>query len=90
MSKNGLQIMEWCPMSNNFAVTQFNADNKITGEVLIHADHEMLKALNITSVGHRMKILKLVDQLRKKNGLAPQKYNTSTSEIESPGTIYID
>jgi hypothetical protein len=39
------------------------ADNEITGDVLINASHDMLKDLNIKSVGHRLAILRAIKQL---------------------------
>lgn len=35
-------------------------DNDITGDVLVHADHEMLRELDVSSVGTRFAILKAV------------------------------
>ncbi|KAJ8100559.1 hypothetical protein POJ06DRAFT_107005 [Lipomyces tetrasporus] len=40
------------------------AENDITGEVLIHLDHDFLKDLGVSSVGHRLQILKAVYNIK--------------------------
>lgn len=41
-----------------------NKDNGITGAVLIHANHDLLKELSIQSVGQRLHLLKTVYTLK--------------------------
>lgn len=43
----------------------FHADNEIVGEVLVALLHEDLKSMGITSVGHRLTILKSVYEVKK-------------------------
>ncbi|KAJ3194370.1 hypothetical protein HK101_002890 [Irineochytrium annulatum] len=40
----------------------FTAENDISGDLLVHADHQMLKELGIASVGHRMHLLKAISE----------------------------
>jgi hypothetical protein len=41
----------------------------ITGDVLIHLDHETLRDLNVLSVGHRISILKAIYRLKIEHGV---------------------
>ena len=65
-------------------------ENKITGEVLICADQELLKALNIKSAGDRIRLLMLVDELRKENELGPKKADSLESPDDSAGDSYFE
>jgi hypothetical protein len=40
----------------------------VTGEVLLNADHEMLKELKVKTVGHRLAILKALNKLKLAQG----------------------
>ena len=44
-------------------------ENDISGDVLIHADHDMLKELGISSVGQRIALLKAVFHLKVQYGI---------------------
>lgn len=52
------------PIVSNFV------DNDITGELLLHAGHELLKELMVVSLGHRIVILKSIYNLKVSQGLA--------------------
>ena len=47
----------------------FISDNDITGEILLELDHEVLKQMQINSVGKRLGILKAIKELRHSLGL---------------------
>lgn len=44
-------------------------DNDVTGDVLVHLDHEALKDLSVESLGHRIGILKATYNLKVEHGL---------------------
>lgn len=46
-----------------------NLENDITGDILIHADHDLLRELDIESVGTRIAILKAIYHEKIKNGI---------------------
>lgn len=51
--------------SNDFLGTAYTsmaltAENEITGDILVHLDHEALKDIGVESVGHRLTILRAV------------------------------
>ncbi|KAL6604905.1 hypothetical protein LY90DRAFT_709177 [Neocallimastix californiae] len=50
-------------------------ENSITGEILMHADHDLLRELNIYSVGMRIKILKSIYALKSKNNIPIEEYD---------------
>ncbi|KAK9453976.1 hypothetical protein V1511DRAFT_527545 [Dipodascopsis uninucleata] len=39
-------------------------ENDITGEVLVHLDHEVLKDLGVNTIGHRLQILKAIYNIK--------------------------
>jgi SAM domain (Sterile alpha motif) len=48
-------------------------DNEIAGDVLVHLDHEALKDLDVTSVGHRLYLLKQIYNLKIAHGVKFEK-----------------
>ncbi|KAI9325967.1 hypothetical protein DFJ73DRAFT_180402 [Zopfochytrium polystomum] len=60
---------EWLGSIGLSAYEQEFRDNDITGDVLVHADHDMLRQLKVTSVGHRLLILRGIKAQR--NGEPP-------------------
>jgi hypothetical protein len=64
------QVADWlsslnvpAPIVNNFI------DNDISGELLVHATHDLLKELMVISVGHRIVILKSIYNLKFSQGI---------------------
>ncbi|KAI9595086.1 hypothetical protein BDF19DRAFT_443400 [Syncephalis fuscata] len=65
---------------------QFEAEG-VSGDVLIHLSHETLRDLNVTSVGHRLGILKAIYKLKveqnipiEADGFIPQDIDTWTED----------
>jgi len=50
-------------------------ENGITGQILVHADHELLKELNIQSVGTRLKILNSIYGMKMKYNVPIEDYD---------------
>ena len=48
-------------------------ENEIAGDVLVHLDHDALKELEVTSVGHRLYILKQIYNLKIAHGVKFEK-----------------
>jgi hypothetical protein len=64
------QVADWlvtlnvpAPIVDNFL------DNDISGELLVHANHDLLKELMVISVGHRIVILKSLYNLKVTQGI---------------------
>ncbi|KAI8822259.1 uncharacterized protein EV422DRAFT_505735 [Fimicolochytrium jonesii] len=51
------QVGHWIAKLGLAGYTRSFLENEITGEELLRADHDMLRALNVHSVGHRLRIL---------------------------------
>src|SRR5271156_727559 len=51
----------------------FRVENEIAGDVLVHLDHEALKDLDVTSVGHRLYLLKQIYNLKIAHGVKFEK-----------------
>lgn len=51
----------------------FAAENEIAGDVLVHLDHDALKDLEVTSVGHRLYLLKQIYNLKIAHGIKFEK-----------------
>jgi hypothetical protein len=56
------EVIEWLCENSLDMYSKTFTENKIDGGCLLFADEEMLKALNIDSVGHRLQILRLIEQ----------------------------
>ncbi|KAK9478048.1 hypothetical protein V1514DRAFT_281591 [Lipomyces japonicus] len=59
----GWDVSDVCNWLDQLGLWQYREsfqENDITGEVLIHLDHDFLKELGVSSVGHRLQILKAV------------------------------
>ncbi|KAJ3338728.1 Adaptor for signal transduction [Gonapodya sp. JEL0774] len=50
-------------------------ENEISGDVLAHADHDMLKELGVLSVGHRLAILRAVYDMKIRQGLQFEEFD---------------
>jgi len=50
-----------------------SVENEIAGDVLVHLDHEALKDLDVTSVGHRLYLLKQIYNLKIAHGVKFEK-----------------
>jgi len=50
-------------------------ENGITGQILVHADHELLKELNVQSVGKRLKILNSIYGMKIKYNVPIEDYD---------------
>lgn len=48
-------------------------ENEIAGDVLVHLDHDALKDLDVTSVGHRLYLLKQIYNLKIAHGVKFEK-----------------
>jgi hypothetical protein len=48
-------------------------ENEIAGDVLVHLDHDALKDLDVTSVGHRLYLLKQIYNLKIAHGVKIEK-----------------
>jgi protein STE50 len=48
-------------------------ENEIAGDVLVHLDHEALKDLDVSSVGHRLYLLKQIYNLKIAHGIRFEK-----------------
>ena len=48
-------------------------ENEIAGDVLVHLDHDALKDLDVTSVGHRLYLLKQIYNLKIAHGIKFEK-----------------
>ena len=46
----------------------FFVENDITGDILCQADHALLKQLRVNSVGHRIMILRAINNYRANSG----------------------
>ncbi|OUM63653.1 hypothetical protein PIROE2DRAFT_9728 [Piromyces sp. E2] len=57
-------------------------DNGISGELLIHADHDLLKELNVKSVGSRLKILNSIYGLKLKYNVPIEDYDYIPQRIK--------
>jgi hypothetical protein len=58
-------VVYW--LSNTIGLPQYAEsfeENEISGDVLVHLDHETLMDLGIDSVGHRLTILKAIYTLK--------------------------
>ena len=73
--------------------SSFILENNITGDVLIHADHELLKQLDINSVGRRLTLLKNIYHLKKAQNIPFDEgdYIPETAlSNTSPGVVVLD
>jgi hypothetical protein len=50
-----------------------NLENEIAGDVLVHLDHDALKDLDVSSVGHRLYLLKQIYNLKIAHGVKIEK-----------------
>ncbi|KAK9383743.1 uncharacterized protein V2V93DRAFT_362625 [Kockiozyma suomiensis] len=68
------------------------ADNEITGDVLIHLDHDFLKELGVSAVGHRLTILKAVYQIKRAQDIPiePGQFVPLTEETHDKDFVEID
>ena len=48
-------------------------ENEIAGDVLVHLDHDALKDLDVTSVGHRLYLLKQIYNVKIAHGIKFEK-----------------
>jgi hypothetical protein len=48
-------------------------ENEIAGDVLVHLDHDALKDLDVSSVGHRLYLLKQIYNLKIAHGVKIEK-----------------
>jgi hypothetical protein len=48
-------------------------ENEIAGDVLVHLDHDALKDLDVSSVGHRLYLLKQIYNLKIAHGIKFEK-----------------
>ncbi|KAK9324394.1 hypothetical protein V1517DRAFT_53409 [Lipomyces orientalis] len=58
------EVGNWLERIGLWQYQESFAENDITGEVLIHLDHDFLKDLGVSSVGHRLQILKAVYNIK--------------------------
>ncbi|BFZ64363.1 hypothetical protein YB2330_005506 [Saitoella coloradoensis] len=58
------QVSSWLDALNYEKYAPSFAENGITGEILVHLDHPSLKDLGVTSVGHRLHLLKAIYQVK--------------------------
>ncbi|KAJ3221763.1 Adaptor for signal transduction [Clydaea vesicula] len=63
------QVAEWISSLGFDFFTEQILENDISGQVLLHANHDLLKELQITSVGQRISILKAIYNLKITQGL---------------------
>lgn len=55
-----IYLTDYAGFSRNLTKTHFLLDNNITGEVLVHLDQSDLSEIGVSSVGHRLRILKSI------------------------------
>ncbi|KAJ8331890.1 hypothetical protein O5D80_000190 [Batrachochytrium dendrobatidis] len=65
-------------------------DNNITGDILIHADHDMLKELEITAVGQRIALLKAIYNIKVQNGIPFEEDDYIPETVASANSILTD
>ncbi|KAI8929857.1 hypothetical protein BC831DRAFT_238373 [Entophlyctis helioformis] len=64
-------------------------ENNITGDLLVHADHDMLKELDIATVGERIALLKAVYNIKVKSGI-PIEEDDYVPESATPPSASIE
>ncbi|KAI8806401.1 ras association (RalGDS/AF-6) domain-containing protein [Cladochytrium replicatum] len=79
------QVVEWLSEMGFQSVVKSFRENDITGDVLIHADHEMLKDMDITSVGQRITLLKAIFNAKIAHGVPIEEddYVPETATIQT-------
>jgi SAM domain (Sterile alpha motif) len=65
-------LREGC-LNPTFEELANSVENEIAGDVLVHLDHEALKDLDVTSVGHRLYLLKQIYNLKIAHGVKFEK-----------------
>ncbi|ORY76021.1 hypothetical protein BCR37DRAFT_383572 [Protomyces lactucae-debilis] len=69
------------------------AENGITGDILVHLDHEALKDIGVVSVGHRLAILRKVYDLKIRDGvqIEPEHFVPASASgadtLEAPASL---
>ncbi|TPX61433.1 hypothetical protein SpCBS45565_g07251 [Spizellomyces sp. 'palustris'] len=63
------QVVEWIKFMGLGLHERKFRENDISGDVLVHADHNMLKELDIKSVGHRLNLLRAIYGLKISQGI---------------------
>lgn len=63
------KVVEWLSLLGMEGYSDIFKTHLINGEVLLSADHEMLKELEVGSVGHRLKLLKAIYNLKMEHGI---------------------
>ncbi|KXS10084.1 hypothetical protein M427DRAFT_63019 [Gonapodya prolifera JEL478] len=70
------QVASWIRALNlNALYPQSFEENEISGDVLAHADHDMLKELGVLSVGHRVSILRGVYDVKVRQGVPFEEFD---------------
>lgn len=70
--KTGLVTLVIC-CSGGILWDRLIVENEIAGDVLVHLDHDALKDLDVTSVGHRLYLLKQIYNLKIAHGVKFEK-----------------
>nr|KAJ3420396.1 Adaptor for signal transduction [Polyrhizophydium stewartii] len=63
------QVAAWMASLGLRGHEQVFRDNNITGDILVHADHEMLRELGIAAVGQRIALLKAIYNHKVQSGI---------------------
>ncbi|KAJ1342238.1 hypothetical protein BSLG_003161 [Batrachochytrium salamandrivorans] len=63
------QVTAWISSLGLKRHEQIFRENNITGDILVHADHEMLKELEICAIGQRIALLKAIYNLKVLHGI---------------------
>lgn len=62
------QVGQWISSLGFPQYSKSFIDNNITGDVLVHLDHDDISDIGVTKIGHRVLILKSIYQLKEKEG----------------------
>ncbi|KAJ3093069.1 Adaptor for signal transduction [Quaeritorhiza haematococci] len=86
------QVSDWITSIGFGKYASRFRENEITGDILIHGDHDMLKELDITSVGQRIALLKSVYNMKLAQGIPlddddyiPETAVVQTSAVKQAG-----
>ena len=80
------KVVEWLNSLGMEGYSDIFKTHLINGEVLLSADHEMLKELEVGSVGHRLKLLKAIYHLKIEHGI-PVKAGDYVPEDSNPEIV---
>ncbi|KAG5357237.1 Protein STE50 [Yarrowia sp. C11] len=64
------QVGQWISSLGFPQYSKSFIDNNITGDVLVHLDHDDMSDIGVAKVGHRVRLLKSIYQMKEKEGVA--------------------